>query len=140
MHCQRNSIPRPAYKRKPKNDSPVDHVVDTHRQLHCGDREAYVSMAIPTVGLGKANGTETCVQEWVGTAPSCNGECPAGWRQVRRSPGAVKISIYGDAWVPDPDGDPCDPSTVSKVVICANKFGSPCSFGGSKALCEKCGD
>ncbi|KAJ6257552.1 hypothetical protein Dda_7337 [Drechslerella dactyloides] len=63
-----------------------------------------------------------CIQEWFGTAPLCEGQCPNGWRLIRTS------TLAGE----------CDKTDNQKIVSsCNNQSANEC-MNGIKALCEQC--
>jgi hypothetical protein len=63
--------------------------------------------------------TEYITEEWFGTAPFCNGQCPDGWTQIRSSSTA----------------NSCDPSQAGLCVDCVGTSSNSCVFG-SKVLCR----
>ncbi|KAF3107495.1 hypothetical protein TWF569_007889 [Orbilia oligospora] len=65
-------------------------------------------------------GPKRVLQEWFGTAPLCNGKCPAGWDTV----------LYADR------AGACQSSTSYKIVeSCRNLSSHKCATG-RKVLCE----
>lgn len=66
-------------------------------------------------------GWTTCDQQWFGTAPFCDGQCPDGWNYVRTASTA----------------NSCDPSHAGYCVSCSGTSGNSC-VTGSKVLCEQC--
>ncbi|KAK6336203.1 hypothetical protein TWF696_001766 [Orbilia brochopaga] len=63
-----------------------------------------------------------CIQEWFGTAPLCEGQCPQGWRLIRTS------TIAGA----------CDQTDYNKIVSSCNGVSANECMNGIKALCEQC--
>jgi len=62
---------------------------------------------------------ETITEQWFGTAPFCNGQCPEGWSQIRSASTA----------------NSCDPSQQGICINCVGTSSNSCVIG-SKVLCK----
>ncbi|KAF3929708.1 hypothetical protein AA313_de0206727 [Arthrobotrys entomopaga] len=67
-------------------------------------------------------GPKRCIQEWFGTAPLCNGKCPAGWNVV------LFAEVAGA----------CQQSNPFKLIESCTNLSSHKCVTGKKALCERC--
>ncbi|KAK6542392.1 hypothetical protein TWF694_006347 [Orbilia ellipsospora] len=63
-----------------------------------------------------------CSQTWYGSSPACDGQCPPGTTQVRRSDTSTH----------------CDESTPEKEITCHGMTENVCSGSTTRALCEIC--
>jgi len=62
---------------------------------------------------------ENITEQWFGTAPFCNGQCPDGWAEIRSAS----------------TGSSCDPSQKGLCIDCVGASSNSCVFG-SKVLCR----
>lgn len=114
---------------------------ELHKLLAVADRGAHALQQGNTTGDGLVVGGArrlsqqqdgattagtTCERQWFGTATACRGECPEGWREIKRAsvcPNSSCNSVF--LWI---NCGECDGAY----------FGYPCDAFSKKALCERC--